>query len=513
MARTSRSLIPLLLTVIAGGCAPTPEPAPGPPAPEVVWTGDGVEATVERLIEGPVAFAAALPGWRLVAQVEGKLLELGPLDPEPLDHGTAVGGISAVAPLDGGGALLSGTGGLFTLHAWGLAPSPLGDVYSPDGSEQLLSAPGDVASDLWIASTEGLSLWRDGGLYSVSAGDLPTTAARLAWGSPVQDNGALWVAADGLVYALVEQGDGFVTWEEAGALAALDLAVDGVDDLWVAVSGAGDPAAGLPGDVRRRLPDATWQWFRLPGPAGTFATARTGAVWVAEARQGGAERALYHQRLDTWTEVVVDGAPALSDDDRVVGADDTGRLLVRGPNGLRRVSLARSIVVLGLEDGAILEEPVSLSLIPTLASSASTMSVTLDGVPQTVTFLDLGPGAGAWQVSIDPITLDDGAHELSATVTWDDGHDPVDQAVFFSVGAFVPPTWTEDIEPLNAAYCGDCHTSNGGAHLLDTRERWRAEVEGILANTISGAMPLSGDKLDADQIRRIELWRAGDFQE
>ena len=47
MARTSRSLIPLLLTVIAGGCAPTPEPAPGPPAPEVVWTGDGVEATVE----------------------------------------------------------------------------------------------------------------------------------------------------------------------------------------------------------------------------------------------------------------------------------------------------------------------------------------------------------------------------------------------------------------------------------------------------------------------------------
>ena len=35
----------------------------------------------------------------------------------------------------------------------------------------------------------------------------------------------------------------------------------------------------------------------------------------------------------------------------------------------------------------------------------------------------------------------------------------------------------------------------------------------IIDNVISGAMPLSGDKLDADEIRTIELWRAGGFLE
>ena len=507
-----RSPLWILSLAALVGCPSEPEPVV-PPAPEEIWTGEGVEATVELLMPGPVSFAAALPGWRILAQVEGRLLELGPLDSAPIDHGTDVGALSAVAPLDGGGVLLSANNGLFTLHDWGLAPSPLSDVFTPTGGEQLLAAPRDTGLDLWIAGESGLSLWRDGSLFGVTAGDLPTANAQVAWGSPVQGNGALWVAADDVVYALVEQGDGFVTWEEAGALAALDLAVDGVDDLWVALTGAGDPEAGLPGDLRRRLPDGSWQWFRPPEPAGVFAPSASGAVWVAEARQDGADRALFHQLLDTWSELVVDGAPALTDADRLVGADDAGRLLVRGEAGLRRISAERTVVVLGLPDGAVLDAPTTLAFVPTLATAASEVTARLDGDAVALTEVDLGEAGRAWQISLDPFELADGAHELALAVSWDDGHEPLDQGVFFSVGAFVPPTWTDDILPLNVQYCADCHTPNGGAHLLDTRERWRAEVDGIIENTISGAMPLSGDKLDPDQIRSIELWRAGDFQE
>lgn len=500
----------LLLSIALVGC-PTEEPIPqGPAEPEIVWTGDAVEATVEPLIDGDVSFAAPIPGWGLLAQVDGALLELGPLDVAPTDHGTAAGLVSAVAPIEGG-LLISGTSGLFTLHDWGFAPSPLADVYDPDGSERLLAAPRGDGLDLWIAGDDGLSLWRDGGLYAVTAGELATSEARVAWGSPVQDNGALWVAADDLVYALVEQGAGFVTWEEAGALGPLDLAVDGVDDLWVSLTGAGDPEAGLPGDVRRRLPDATWQWFRLPEPAGTFAPSRTGAVWVAEARADGADRALYRQLLDTWVEVTVDGAPALTDDDRLVGADDAGRLLVAGLDGVRRLAVDRPIVVLGLADGGILDDATSVTFLPTLASEAASLSVTLDGEDLTLLEIDLD-GRRAWQAPLDPFVLSDGAHELAITAEWSDGV-TAERGLFFSVGAFEPPTWTDDIAPLNDAFCADCHTANGGAHLLDTPERWRAEIDGIIENTLSGAMPLSGDKLDPDQIRCIELWRAGDFQE
>ena len=41
---------------------------------------------------------------------------------------------------------------------------------------------------------------------------------------------------------------------------------------------------------------------------------------IALSRQDGADRALYHQLLDTWSEVVSEDGAALSDADRVVGA-------------------------------------------------------------------------------------------------------------------------------------------------------------------------------------------------
>jgi len=499
----------LCIATLLGACASAdPEPL-GPPEPVDVWLGDPVQGTSELLIAGPVQFADLLPGWRVLAQANGELLELGPLDDAPVSHGGSAGLISAVEPLDGGSALIAGSNGLFALQSWGLAPSPLGESYSPDEDTQLLAAPGPDGLDLWVADRAGLWLWRAGNLFSIGAGDLPTAGARIAWGSPVQGFDALWVAAGDVVYALVEQGDGFVTWEEGGALDPVALTVDGVDDLWTVLSGAGDPAWGEAGDVRRRLPDGTWQWFRLGEPPASLVSGPSADVWLTS---GGDAPRLWHQLLDSWADIEIDGESPVGADDTLVGTDPAGRVLVYGPGGLRRISVDRPVVFLGLTDGQALTEPTTLMMLPTLGSRAESLTVRLDGSPLEATEVALGDRTG-WSLALDPIELSDGAHELAVTASWDDGHEDVEQSVFFSVGAFDPPTWSGDIEPLNRAFCARCHTPNGGAHLLDTRARWEDEVSPILQNVNSGAMPISGDKLDAAEIRLIELWRAGGFQE
>ena len=499
----------LLIATLTAGC-PSGAPAPpGPPEPLDVSLGEPVEGTVEVLIEGPIDFADLLPGWRVVAQRGDELLELGPLDTEPTSHGTSTGPISGVEPLTDGSVLIAAEQGLFTLHPWGLAPSPLGEVYTPAGPTQLLAAEGPGGLDLWLADDDGLQLWRDGDLYSIDAGDLPTAGARIAWGSPVQGFGALWIAADESVFALVEQSGGFVTWEEGGQLDALAMTVDGVDDLWTLISGGGDPAWGDAGDLRRRLPDGTWQWFRLAEQPEEIVSGTTAHVWL---RSGGESPRLWRTLLDSWADVVVDGAPPIGPEDTLVGADAAGRLLVYGPDGLRRISVERPIIFVEVEDGAALIEPTTLTIIPTLSDRAADMSASLDGTTVALEQVESGEKT-AWTLSLDPALLSDGAHEVSVTASWDDGAELVEQSLFFSVGSFDPPTWSGQIARLSDDYCARCHSADGGAHLLDTRARWEDEVEAVLSNVISGAMPISGDKLSSDEIRSIELWRAGGFQE
>ena len=492
---------------VVAGC-PSAEPETGPPEPVDVWFGEAVEGVSEVLLEGPVQFAAALPDWRTIAQVDGELLEWGPLDAGPRSLGTEIGRVRAVEPMPDG-VLIAADTGLYTLTDWGLVESPLGASWTPTGDAQLVSVRRSDAADLWLADDAGLSLWRDGELFSISAGELPTASATLAWGSPVQDFGALWIAAEDVVYALVQQGDGFVTWEEGGSQAPVALAVDGVDDLWTILSGAGDPDWGWAGDMRRRLPDGTWQWFRLPAQPRVLATGPSAHVWV---RSNEDAPRLWHQLLDTWSDVVVDGASPLRVDDTLAGTDEAGRLLVHGPEGLRRISIDRPVMFVGLEDGGALDSVTTVTAVPTLAREAATMAATLDGAPVELTEVNIGDGL-AWAMTLDPVELEDGAHELHVTATWDEDAEPVEQSLFFSVGAFAPPTWGADIEPLNELFCTRCHAADGGAHLLDTRARWEDEVDLILENVIMGTMPISGDKLSADQIRSIELWRAGGFLE
>ncbi|HCP46887.1 MAG TPA: hypothetical protein DIU15_12650, partial [Deltaproteobacteria bacterium] len=92
-------------------------------------------------------------------------------------------------------------------------------------------------------------------------------------------------------------------------------------------------------------------------------------------------------------------------------------------------------------------------------------------------------------------------------------------SLFFSVGEFVPPTWTDDIEPLFQAECGLCHRAEqgsvtvGGGRPLDTLVAWQADIDLILEVLEDGRMPLNNPSLSGDDIRTIEDWRAGGFLE
>jgi len=112
-------------------------------------------------------------------------------------------------------------------------------------------------------------------------------------------------------------------------------------------------------------------------------------------------------------------------------------------------------------------------------------------------------------------TLLGGDAEGRALVTRDDGlwrlvvgDEPLPPPV-------VPPTWSDDIEPLYVTSCSLCHSPTGSANLkLYEREHWEVEIEKILTMVSLGSMPLPPiPLLDSVEIQMIENWKSIGFPE
>jgi hypothetical protein len=110
--------------------------------------------------------------------------------------------------------------------------------------------------------------------------------------------------------------------------------------------------------------------------------------------------------------------------------------------------------------------------------------------------------------------MEDGAHHLDVAAEYDGVRDPVEASLYFSVGEFEPATWTLDVEPLFVDHCKKCHGPDGGAHRLDSAERWQNDIDRILEMTTEQRMPLPPNPpLTAEEIQIIQSWRAGGFPE
>jgi hypothetical protein len=189
---------------------------------------------------------------------------------------------------------------------------------------------------------------------------------------------------------------------------------------------------------------------------------------------------------------------------RLASVDAAGRALVIGLGGVTRISVGRTILLFGLEDGALLDHEATLEVVPSEIADVTSVEATLDGAEVTL--------ADAAHVVLDPLTIEDGPHELAVTVHWGDSAET--ESLFFAVGSFEPPTWARDVAPLFLDNCSRCHGLGGSAHRMDTLALWRSQFDTILEMVGSGRMPLPPNPpLAPEEVQILRSWRAGGFPE
>jgi len=473
-----------LLSACVSNESPQP-PAPSPPqGPDI---GSARSVHVEQITEHAVDFVMGDDALGIFFEASEELFLLDPLGLEPVSLGGDAGSIGGLAHLSGGELLVSGSQGLFVVDEQGMQPSPLNEVLPDLGPAGLYSMPGD---DLWLIGEDGLLLWREGSVYDVQPSGLPIAGSEVVWGE-LDGTQALWVGAGDAIYALVEDNAGFSAHPRAGDFAVTGLAGDSYGTLWAASDG------GLWG----RWPDGVEEVLDLPfATLDAAASGRSGELWLMT------DQGLWLHETGTFR--AIDNAPL----GELVAVDSVGRALIAGADGLARLAAGRPLLFLGVADGSELEDAVTVHVLPTVTETFAGLSATLDGTP---VLLDDSDG---FSLLLDPEQLTDGAHEVQVTASY--GADDEETAsLYFSVGEFIPPTWSADIEPLFVRECALCHsatagaTSAGGGHPIDSLAAWQTEIEEILDAVINERMPLNSDPFDEDTISLIEDWRAGGFLE
>jgi cytochrome c5 len=403
-----------------------------------------------------------------------------------------VGAVRAALALDGalgaslgpGGALVATDAGLFALTTTSGAPqlvvSPLGASLPPVVD---LARVGDT---LWLATTTGLFRYDAVRFDEVRPAGQPVIDADLA--------GPVFV--DGAAVVVAASTRGLFAIESSPALRVLDLGVDDVGAVTADVDG------GLwvttAGRLWQRRASGDWgEWLSFDDVVAVAAAPRTSDVWLIVGD------ALVHARDGVFRGA---GRAPLR-----LAASTNGAALVVRDDGLRRLREGRALNVDPLREAEVIVNPTLVSARALPRHLAATLVVSLDDVA-----LGLATTAEA-TFTLDPTTLAPGLHRLTTTATYPDGDVRVVERDFYAQTA-VFPTWTNDVRPVFDAVCSACHTPAGGARLLDSSARWRAEIDAILRalepdpETGFAAMPL-GDPLSDDERRRIRLWAATGMQE
>jgi len=194
---------------------------------------------------------------------------------------------------------------------------------------------------------------------------------------------------------------------------------------------------------------------------------------------------------------LIDGDEVFTVDAEVedADADRLGRLLVPGFN-LVRLSVGRPIAIAGLED--LPSGSALLEILPEVPEQVTEVRADLDGEA-----LELD----AWEVVV---TLDPGPHTLEVEVDYADAETST-RSTEFEVTGVGEATWAEHIEPLYDENCAVCHAGDTET-ALDTAELWEQNIELILDNLRSGAMPLGRDPLSATDVARVQAWADGGFE-
>jgi hypothetical protein len=465
-----------LVALLASACVVEVGTTVAPGAPMV--------ATVEVLLSSSPRFVAALPDHSLITEVDGRWSRLDPLDRSPTEIEDAVGAMLAAVWVPPGGLLISTTEGLFAYREGQLLPSPLAPLLGADRPRRMLAVNAITGTELWLASAEGLKLWSGGTLYRVEPEGLGVDDPLIAWGALWEGSPALWVASGTELYALRrDPSGGFHVWSEREDLAVDALVTDHEGNLWLCSGGT----------LHKRDGEGLWEEFRLSHPVRDLLVGGE-TLWIET------DAGLWSRPASRFRPV--NGGPVVE----LRAVDALGRLYAARAEDLVRVADGRPAAFRGLSENDAIESPVVVDLLPTLPDRVLDLEVHLDG--EALELID-----GGWSVEVDPIGLEVGPHDLSATLLYEDVEGSFESGLGFVVGSFDPPTWEADIEPLYQDRCDTCHDGSTAGEILDSRERWQIHIDEIIHQTGSGAMPLDGPPLDAKEVFMIRAWKAGGFLE
>jgi len=483
----------LSLLLVGADCGSVPLP-PDPDVPDNARISGPVDTTIQTITDSSTQFAAGLSDLRLLLN-DSSGVHLIAADGTPSDLPGDLGDWYGAVEWEGQ-LLVSSDLGLHAMIDGEWVLSPLQSVLDPRTALRPLRVEPGGPAQLWLAGDEGLLLWREGELSSVSLAELPTAGVQLAWGGNVGGLEALWAASDRGVVALRAQGSEVTGILQKDDLSRFDgLAVDTYGSVWV----------GEDDLLWKRDLSGEWTVVRTPFEIRSLACASgSNDLWI-ETDQG-----LFHQEDSIVRPVEGSGIGQL------LGVDPNGRALFATDLGLLRVAVGRPTLFTGLVDWEELEGPTDVSIFPSVPELLTGLTVSLSG--EQITPDDGALWSTGASVALDPLALEDGTHQLTVLASYSDREEAIESTLTFVMGPFVPPTWTDDIHPIFLEHCQRCHDSGGaltaGVDLpLDSGEQWQINIEDILRLVEDGTMPSEDDEtLSDEEVQTIRAWRIGGFQ-
>ena len=279
---------------------------------------------------------------------------------------------------------------------------------------------------------------------------------------------------------LVEHGsNGFEGVDYRHELRPDSMVFDKTGTLWVS---DGSPI------LYQRNSSRTWSGLELNEPiVRLMGDAHSGDVWIQT------ERNAYHHRDGMFHGVSLP-------DGRWTDVDDYGRLHIATSDGIQRASIEQTIAVAGLSQSATLDGAHTLTFLPMMPESLTSLHAWIDQNPLSIEDN---------QSAVDSNDYPAGEHVLRVLAMRESDFSITE--INFIIGALPDVKWDSEIQNLSEQHCLDCH-GEGSFLELHTAQQWEAHIEVILSEILSNEMPKGGPYLSAEEIQLIRGWQNGGFQ-
>ena len=343
---------------------------------------------------------------------------------------------------------------------------------------------------LWLTTADGLVAWRGDVLAELEIDGQPAHGP-VACGGQLAGEQIAWVADGELVHAVAARDNEFsvfVSEDMGGPVTGL------------ATDGEGRPWAVVEEELWVRTDTDTWTQVKLEREAITavLGGARASGVWALAP-----DPVFVPLDLESSALRPVEGPGFTTPPNSRWHTDGLGRLVVLDSVGLHRLSMDRPLWIEGIAVGDELTEATEVQVLATLPAEVERITVELPELDATFEADENG------RALVDLAGLPPGGFTLLLRASYDDqGETVVEWPVSLSPAGGI--TWVDHVQPIHEASCVLCH-ANSAETILDGPSAWQGQIDNVLVQVESGAMPLGRPPLSAREVALIEAWEEGGF--